>query len=164
MLAQATRKALAGDDSSGVMRSQRAVAAIDELRGEFHWLRQNPGTALVQDADGTTWWWTFAGTAANIELAGKLGELAPVTPASGLAVRLADHTSHADVAERLRSDAGVPPAPPAEFADAYKFAGLLPEDAAVAMFEARERDPRVVKATAAKALHRVRLAGRGPRP
>jgi len=164
-LAQATRKALAGADPEGVMMSKRAEQATDELRGQFRWLRSEPESAMVRDADGTTWWWTFAGTAANVELAGTVGDLAPATPASGLAIRLIDDVRHADLVERLRTDAGnVPPAPPAELADAYKFADVLPDDAAVAMFEARDRDPVTVERVAALPVHRVLLSDRGPRP
>lgn len=165
VLAQATRKALAGCDPVGVTLSKRAKAGVASLLGEFHWLRQEASTDVVRDPDGATLWWTFAGTAANVELASTLGELAPTTPASGLAIRLTDHTPHGQVVERVRGQLDhAPPPVPAELADAYKFADVLPESAAVAMLDARDRDPFAVTTVRSLPVRNVRLNDRGPRP
>jgi ATP-dependent Lhr-like helicase len=109
VLAQATRKALAGADPAGVTLSKWAAAGIAELRGSLDWLREPPSADVVRDPDGTTWWWTFGGTAGNVELASVIGPLAPTTPASGLAIRLADGTAHAEVMDRLRRRLEEPP-------------------------------------------------------
>ena len=164
-LAQATRKALAGVDPAGVTLSRRAVAGVAGLRAEFRWLRAAPSTDVVRDPDGATWWWTFGGTAANVELASMLGPLAPTTPASGLAVRLADDTRHTEVVGRLRGALDEPsPGLPADLAEAYKFADVLPEDAATAMLDARDRDPDAVAAITLRTVRSIRLDDRGPRP
>jgi hypothetical protein len=119
----------------------------------------------VRDPDGATLWWTFGGTGANVELASVLGGLAPTTPPSGLAIRLADDTPHADVVERLRGQLDAPPPSlPAELADAYKFADVLPESAARAMLDARDRDPFAVTETTSRPIRAVALNERGPRP
>jgi ATP-dependent helicase Lhr and Lhr-like helicase len=164
-LAQAARRALAGADPPGVELSQRAHAATNELRSQFRWLSTDESTAVVRDPDGVQWWWTFAGTAANTELAATLGALAPTAATNGLALRLADGAHHSEVVERIRGAAGeIPPPPPAELGDAYKFADVLPSDVAETMFLARDRDLPAVEATAALPVHRVRLDERGPRP
>jgi len=148
-----------------VTLSKRAIAEIAELRGQFNWLSEDDGhTDVVRQPDGATWWWTFAGTAGNVELGSMLGVLAPATPTSGLAIRLADDTAHPDVVERLRTEDEPVQALPADLAEAYKFADTLPEDAAAAMLEARDRDPDAVHAVRNRGVREVRLADRGPRP
>lgn len=164
-LAQATRRALAGANPTGVTLSKRAASGIAEIRAGFQWLREAPGTDVVRDPDDIGWWWTFAGTAANVELASALGSLAPTTPASGLAVRLADGTGQAALVEAMSGGVDAPPPPlPADLAEAYKFAEVLPESAAMALLASRETDPDTVRHVATAPVRHHRLAERGPRP
>lgn len=164
-LAEATRQVLSGTELADVELSKRAVQGAARLREQFAWLSAEPATTLVRDADGATWWWTFAGSAANAELAATLGPLAPAASSNGLALRLADGVRHKELVQRLRTNAGqVPPAPPPELAEAYKFADALPPADAVAMFHARDRDPQTVERVAQLPVHRARLAGPAPRP
>lgn len=95
----------------------------------------------------------------------RLGALAPASPDSGLAVRVADGVTAQHIREVLERQPAPPRAPsPEDVADAHPFAEVLPAPAAVAMLDARERDPEVVAATLQRPLRRVRLGQRGPRP
>lgn len=164
-LARATRVALTGRDPDGVRLSKRAIVAIDELRSSFDWLDYSSATHIVEDPDGATWWWTFAGTAAIAELSAMLGGLALATPASGLAVRMVDGATRGD----LRTQLDAPPSErtaiaPDDIADAYKFADVLPDGAAVDMLNARDRDSASMRAAASAPVHSHRQNERGPRP
>lgn len=164
-LAHATRAALTGRDPEGVTLSKRAVAAIHDLRSAFDWLDTTSATHIVEDPDGPTWWWTFAGTSANAELSTRLSGLALSTPTAGLAVRLADGTTRRDLGAQLAaSQSDVPPTPPDDIADAYKFADVLPVAEIVAMLAARDRAPRSVHSAETAPVHTERLNDRGPRP
>jgi ATP-dependent Lhr-like helicase len=163
-LARATRRALAGHDPSGVTLSKRAVAATEELRDRFRWLDSDDATHLVTDSAGTTWWWTFAGTDANVELGQRLGPLAPVTTTSGLAIRLKDDAGR-DVLERSLEEQSTDDLPvPSELADAWKFADALPVGLASRLVNWRQRDPVEVERASQRPLHTHRLRGTGPRP
>lgn len=165
VLAQATRRTLAGADPAGITLSKRALAGIAELRGAFYWLRDAPGTDVVRDPDGTTWWWTFGGTAANVELASAMGQMAPGVPTGGLAVRLADDAGRSDLAELLTGGVeGPAPELPPDLAEAYKFADALPEPLAAALLHSRERDPDAVRHVASQPVRSHRLNEPGPRP
>lgn len=163
-LARATRGALAGDDPPGVRLSKRAVIATEELRDRFRWLSADNATDLVTDSSGTTWWWTFAGTDANVELGQRLGPLAPVTTTSGLAVRLADG------ADRTSLDSAIQEAPqgglpvPSELAEAWKFADALSPELASKLVNHRQRDPAAIQRVRDLPLHSHNVRGPAPRP
>lgn len=163
-LARATRRALAGHDPNGVTFSRRAIAATEELRGGFRWLQPDGSTDVVTDRVGTTWWWTFAGTDANVELGQRLGSLAPVTTTSGLAIRLSDDADRSAVETALADQANGSLPIPAEIADAWKFADALPPDLASRLVNLRQRDPEAVARAADLPVHAHRLEGPGPRP
>ena len=125
--------------------SGRATAGIEKPRDAFSWsraTRTEPRSSRIPN--GSARWWTFAGTAANAELARVVGT--PAAAASGLGIRVPDRMTFTDVAERLRIADAPEPETAAEFADAYKFGDTLPADAAAAMLAARERDPAAVAA------------------
>lgn len=65
-LMQAVREVLVSD-TLDAWWSQRAVAAIEERRGEHTFLLEEP-SPIITDADGTRWW-SFAGGSANLLLA-----------------------------------------------------------------------------------------------
>jgi ATP-dependent helicase Lhr and Lhr-like helicase len=163
-LARATRRALAGHDPGGVTFSKRAVAATDELRDRFRWLDSDDATDLVTDSAGTTWWWTFAGTDANVELGQRLGPLAPVTTTSGLAIRLEDEAGRDALEARLEEEADGDLPVPSELADAWKFADALSAGLAGKLVNRRLRDPVEVERASRLPLHTHRLRGPGPRP
>jgi ATP-dependent Lhr-like helicase len=163
-LAQATRAALLGSVPEGVELSKRARRGFGELQEQFSWLGSAPGTDLVRDGDGVTWWWTFAGTAANEELAAALGSRTRSGSSSGLAVRVDDDIEEMELARALRelssAELDLPPA----LGDAYKFADVLPEEAARALVNARGREPESVELATGAAVRTHRVLGRGPRP
>ena len=163
-LARATRRALADHDPTGVTLSRRALTATEELRGHFRWLGTDDATDLVTDKGGTTWWWTFAGTDANVELGQQLGSLAPVTTSSGLAIRLGDNTNRASLDTVLESltDGSLPV--PEELADAWKFADALPAELASTLVNRRQRDADSVAQVLSAPIHGHHLRGPGPRP
>ena len=164
VLADATRRALAGYDPSGITFSRRAVAATEELRHRFRWLGPDGATHLVTDSAGTTWWWTFAGTDANVELGQRLGPLAPISTSSGLAVRLADNTGRDSLTEALEPRAATSLPVPDALADAWKFADALPPDLAARLIDRRQRDPDSTQQATLAPVHGHRLQGPGPRP
>jgi ATP-dependent Lhr-like helicase len=164
VLAQAAKRALAGLDPDGVTLSKRTVAATTELRERFRWLQERDATDLVTDSAGTTWWWTFAGTDANVELGQRLGQLAPVTTTSGLAIRLADHTNRDTLTKALEDNGSMPPGLPADLADAWKFADVLPDSLAGRLVDSRQRDPDAVRLVERRPVSSHHLRRVGPRP
>ena len=162
-LARSTRRALAGYDPPGVTYSKRATTATNELRDRFRWLEPDGATHIVTDSAGTTWWWTFAGTDANVELGQRLGPLAPITTTSGLAIRLADETAREAVATELDRPSGDLPIPE-ELSEVWKFAETLPAQLASQLVNRRQRDPESVSTVSELPVHVHRLRGPGPRP
>jgi len=68
-IAQAIRQVLNGRDLKGVRLSQRATQRLAGLRGEFSWLESDRDeTVVVEEPDGKTSWWTFAGSDVNLWL------------------------------------------------------------------------------------------------
>jgi ATP-dependent helicase Lhr and Lhr-like helicase len=163
-LARATRRALAGHDPEGVHVSKRAVAAIGDLREQFRWLRDGAGTHLVTDQAGASWWWTFAGTDANVELAERLGRLAPATTTSGLAVRVTDEIDAATICGVLDEVPTRTPPVTDDAVEAWKFAAELPSHMAQRLVDGRQRDPRAVEVVGHEAMHQHHLVDAGPRP
>ena len=143
--------------------SKRAVVAAGELRQQFRWLQEGDTTDLVTDSSGTTWWWTFAGTDANVELGQLLGPLAPVTTTSGLAIRLADDVGRDTLLEALQTKAPAVLPPPGDLADAWKFADALPERLTGRLYDVRQRDPLTVAHTVQTSLETHQLRVVGPR-
>ncbi|MDP9022266.1 MAG: hypothetical protein M3N57_06100 [Actinomycetota bacterium] len=162
-LAQATRRSLAGHDPIGVEYSKRAVVGVAELRERFRWLASEPSTDVVTGSDGVSWWWTFAGTDATVELAQRLVDLAPVTVSSGLALRLADGTSAEQVHEALDASEA-PTDPPAEVGEAWKFADSLPSSLLDQLVSRRLRDPSAVRDAESLPVHEHRLHTPSPKP
>jgi hypothetical protein len=139
--------------------------AIAELRSAFDWVGDTPGTDIVQDPDGPTWCWTFAGTAANTELMWTLGSLASATPANGLAIRLADGATRTQLADALEERGPMSRTTlPDDLAEAYKFADALPVSAATEMVRVRDRDPLAVRHTVELPVSSHRLNRAAPRP
>jgi ATP-dependent helicase Lhr and Lhr-like helicase len=163
VLAAATREALAGADPDGVRVSKRARAALADLRAEFDWL-DDDATHLVSDETGATWWWTFAGTDANVELAHRLGGHARSTSPGGLAIRVEDAVSGRELLEAARTPDDGPMPNPSDIAEAWKFADALPAGALLHLVDARMRDHDAVARTTALPVRRHRFPDGGPRP
>ena len=168
-VAQATKRALAGEDPAGVVYSRRATDAVASLRADFGWLDETPTTHLVVAPNGTTWWWTFAGSDANHELASRLGPLAAAAQTTGLAVRVSETATPHDIRAQLETGAvtgavTLPETSSTELADAYKFVDVLPAPVVEAFLTARHRDPSAAASVAAAPLRTHRLTEPPPRP
>lgn len=158
-LAQRTRGVLRGDDPAGVRLSDRAEGRIAEIREQFRWLPED-GTSLVTDSAGATWWWTFAGAAANEELAARLGRPTARGGTSPLAIRV-DGLAVEDITV-LSPDETLELPDDVELA--WKFADALPRHVLTELWSARARDETAVQAVLDGAIQNVRLNTPGPRP
>jgi ATP-dependent Lhr-like helicase len=164
-IARATREVLAGVDPDGVRYSKRVGPSLGELRSRFGWLDQDKErTYAVTGSDGQSWWWTFGGTDANRQLASALGNLAPVTPDSGLAVRLTDGTDARHITEAVDAGLHVDGDLPDDLADVWKFAELLPAGAAARLLAERGTDPESFERVTGTPVKGVSVQGPAPRP
>ena len=165
-LARGIRRFLAGEDPAGVQLSKRAITGVSALRGRFSWLRDEAqATHLVTDSAGTSWWWTFAGTDANVELAHRLGSHAPVAATNGLAVRVSDGVGRAELSQTLDASRRKGPIPlPEDLADVWKFSDALPSPMLTRLFNERLRDRQTVESVLGSPIHMHELRAVGPRP
>lgn len=157
-LAQHTKNVLLGNDPANVRLSQRARKKLAEIRSQFGWLSRGASN-YVTDSNGTTLWWTFAGAAANEELAARLGRPTPARGASPLAVRLDEIPVSA--IEELEADEELEL--PEDVDVAWKFADALPRHVLSELWSARSRDADAVAATMADPVVKVTLNVAGPR-
>lgn len=165
-LAEGIKRFLAGYDPDGVKLSKRASTGVLELRGMFSWLREEgSATHLVTDSAGTTWWWTFAGTDANVELAHRLGSHASFAATSGLAVRVGDRLGREELDQAVKGGMSKGPAPlPENLADVWKFSDSLPAPMLARLYDERLRDRETVASVLSSPVHVHELRGVGPRP
>jgi ATP-dependent Lhr-like helicase len=161
-VAAAVRRVLAGEDPAGVRISERGQRCLDRVREPFGWLDAEGATHIVEDADGTTWWWTFAGSAANDELQLRLGNGIVAGGSSGLAIRLDDGRGRARIQALASSPAD--PEMPDDLEMAWKFVDALPSELVAAMWTARSRDDMAVAGALAASPFVHHLGGTGPRP
>lgn len=96
-LSQAIRVLLVGGGSSDRW-SRRASERMEELLADYTWV-QDEGTFLVRSPDGCRWW-TFAGTRANMALAGALRSVLGIEArAEGLFIHLSAELPSARLTE-----------------------------------------------------------------
>ncbi|MGE0144216.1 MAG: DEAD/DEAH box helicase [Planctomycetota bacterium] len=156
--ARAIRRVLATGRLKGTP-SQRAVAKLDELRGEMSWVDER-GTAIVHGRDGQCRWWTFAGLRANAMLAQALGDLA-VAPQvrDNLAVPLIRGADAGQLRKRLGEATGT--AGIGETSEqailGLKFHQCLPEDMAASLLRGRSSDERARCAVVSEPLREIAL-------
>jgi len=130
--------------------SSRASERLDEIRAEFHWLRED--ATSVMESNGEAQWWTFAGEGANACLASGMAALlrSPATPGS-LMISFEPGVSDADVlkaASRLRDVRQVHlPMIDSEAADSVKFFQAVPRELLVTMLRTRLADTPGAKST-----------------
>lgn len=145
-MCQAMRRILATDDPAPRW-SKRARDRMAEIREEFPWAKGDAeATVLVQEKDGTTTWWTFAGYLANAALGDALCADRPASVTyDNLSIRFRHRLDPADLRRSLdRLRPHLPDlAPQADLTDALdglKFSSCLPRPLAESQIRTRLRD------------------------
>ncbi|MCA9520888.1 MAG: DEAD/DEAH box helicase, partial [Myxococcales bacterium] len=142
-LCRAVRRVLARGQL-GSLLTERGRDQLAEMAERFAWV-DDESTAVVRGSDARLRWWTFAGLAANTELAGCLGsvaksgarphnfavELEPSTTAEAFEAWRRGAASHHDEAASTVTD---------EALAGLKFRVCLPEDLARSVLARRMRD------------------------
>jgi ATP-dependent Lhr-like helicase len=125
--------------------SQRAAAAMGDVRNEYPWVALG-SSAVLRHASGETLWWTFAGGIANTLIAGRLKTVMDST-ADNLAIRFRGVDALDRVEELLRGidPDGTGPSPDANAIDGLKFSEALPVSLAAEVFCARFADSQAIK-------------------
>ena len=158
-LCQGIRRVLGGEEVEGTVLSRRAREKLDQLRTRFSWIRPHDGSVVVTEPDGTTHWWTFAGTHANLWLAGSLARFVDEASPGDLAIRLdlaADPAElEAALLELTPSTLTLGAKVAAGAVERLKFAEALPESAAERVVVRRMRDDAAVQAVVAGGLRVV---------
>lgn len=155
-IAQAIRRVLLGEDLGDVQIGRRAADRLERLRDEHRFVRSDD-TAVVEEGDQRTTWWTFAGTDANRWLAVALDDLRDQhVQADALSIRLRSGVTPQQVAERLDAadletlslhDRVVDGA-----VEQLKFHEALPRLLAVKVISERLRDDAAVHAVTARPI------------
>jgi ATP-dependent Lhr-like helicase len=147
-LCQAMRDVLFGCDLPAAV-SNRAVAALDDLRQDFKWMEAG-STALVRSADASRWW-TFGGLYANASLAAGLKAKGISATPNNLAIRFPDAPSGADLSAAIRAVREMPPDAllpevSQKAIEGLKFNACLPPALATRVLHARMADWEAVHA------------------
>jgi ATP-dependent Lhr-like helicase len=136
---QAIRTILASDKNESCW-SQRATAKIGEIRLEYPWMSDDQ-TTLLQQPNGETQWWTFAGGLANTIIADHLGGSSKAKP-DNLFIRFASTLTMTEVesliAQRMPED--IRSVVSADAISNLKFGECLPANLAEEVFSARFND------------------------
>ncbi len=130
-LTQAQRTVLLGAEPSGVTFTQRAQAALDELREQHSQHVADDGSVFLRAA-GNLHWWTWAGTAANRTLHASLPTLVDARQRIGdRSIRLHSDATAKDVSQALSQvgDLSLPPTNESAI-HGLKFSAALPPDLA----------------------------------
>jgi ATP-dependent Lhr-like helicase len=145
-LCDAMRDVACGTDPAGVTLTQRAAAALADLRAEFAFAEPHRTSVVIGSTSAK--WWTWGGGRANASLTDALGEL---TTGRGddLMIPL-DHTlaTMAEIRTRLaplHPDALPTPSVAAQFAENMKFSDCLPAPLALEVARQRLVDPAGVR-------------------
>jgi ATP-dependent Lhr-like helicase len=138
-------KRLLATDAEEDYWSQRATAAMGEVRNEYPWVALG-STTILRHASGETLWWTFAGGVANTLIAGHLKPVMDTT-ADNLAIRFRGVEALDRVQELLGQvdPDGIAPSPDPDAIDGLKFSEALSVALAAEVFCARFADPQAVK-------------------
>ncbi len=138
-------KRLLATDTDEAYWSQRATAAMRDVRKEYSWVALG-STSVLRHASGEILWWTFAGGVANTLIAGHLKAVADTT-ADNLAIRFRG-VKTLDRVEELVGQVepeGIEPSPDANAIDGLKFSEAVSAALAAEVFCARFADPQAVK-------------------
>lgn len=129
--------------------SKRAIAGLAELRDERSQQVSDRGLVVERRGDDV-WWWTFAGTRANLTLRANLPSVVePAQASSPERIRLRRGVAPGEVGRALEAiDPGCLAMPAVDRAAiaGLKFAEVLPSDVATAVIGARLIESRVTLA------------------
>lgn len=142
-ICQSIKRILATDTNEDYW-SQRATAAMGEVRNDYPWVALG-STAVLRHANGETRWWTFAGGVANTLIGGHLKAVTDTT-ADNLAIRFRGADALDGIEELLAGidPPAIEPSPDADAIDGLKFAEALPAGLAAEVFCARFADAQAV--------------------
>jgi ATP-dependent Lhr-like helicase len=139
-LAQSIQQVAANETTPNHL-SQRATAALKEIRDEFAWVRAEHTHLLPAKETGRTEWWTFAGQQVNETLADLLRHRCEIVAESdSLTIQLRVDVNQArECIEKLRGladdEIAIQIDPQAE--KAFKFSELLPLSSRAKLINAR---------------------------
>lgn len=141
-LCDAMRQVASGEDPVGVNLTERARAALADLRDEFRFVQPGRGSVVIESTRAR--WWTWGGQRANASLSDALGLLA-VSQGDDLSIGLdperASSSAIRSALTDLRTDALPTPSVAREFAKNMKFSDCLPEQLALEVARQRLVDP-----------------------
>jgi ATP-dependent Lhr-like helicase len=159
-LCDAIRTVACGTNPPGVKLTQRAEAAMADIRSEFAFAR--PGLTSVVIESTRARWWTWAGQRANASLGDALGGLAS-SRGDDLSIGVdPDQATVTEVRRRLAEldPASLPaPAVAVDFAEHMKFSDCLPAELALEVARQRLIDPVGVRRVLAELQAGVPEAG-----
>lgn len=142
-LAQSIQQ-VAADEARPNHLSQRAVAALKELRDNFAWVRAGHTHLLPAKETGRTDWWTFGGQQVNDTLADLLRHHCEIeSEPDSLTVHLrVDLLRARECIEKLRllPESGIAIHLDPEAESAFKFAELLPNNLRAKLINTRMID------------------------
>ena len=121
--------------------SQRATAAIENIRTEFPWITLD-STALVQQPSGEVKWWTFAGGLANTLMASHIQSELELR-SDNLSISFPRSFALGEIDEQIKSLSAesVVPVAGEQSLENLKFGECLPLPVAAQVFSARFNDP-----------------------
>ena len=144
-------KTILADDGEKPEWSDRAIAAVEGIRQDYHWL-DNDSTVCLPGRNGEFEWWTFGGRRANATLGNALAiELGTPTIATNFMIKF-DSTVHLEMlnealeAVRGQDVSQMRPSVDQRALEGIKFVDCLEESLAIQMLEARLSDPEATRA------------------
>ncbi|MGY6502459.1 MAG: DEAD/DEAH box helicase [Acidimicrobiales bacterium] len=145
-LCDAMRDVASGTDPAGVTLTERARAALADVRGELSFAQ--PGRTAVVVEPTKARWWTWAGQRANASLSDALGDLASSRGddlSIGLDPTRASSAKVKDQLSDLHPETLPTPSIAAPFAENMKFSDCLPPALALEVARQRLVDPAGVR-------------------
>ncbi len=145
-LCDAMRDVAAGAEVDGVTLTERARAALADIRAEFRFARSGSTSVVIEPTRAR--WWTWAGARANATLSDALGDFA-ASRGDDLSIGLdPPRASAAEVVRRLahlHPDTLPTPSIAHDFAENMKFSDCLPDTLALEVARQRLVDPAGVR-------------------
>ncbi len=160
-LCRAIRKVLSTGEVS-VPLTARGKNMLEEIIETMPWV-EDSGSAVVRTKDGKLRWWTFAGLAANSEIAAAIGEhhnsgSRPQNFYISLQQRASSDAVRQCVKSMRAEEFAVEDDTPDEVLDGLKFSACLPKYLALRTARERMSDPAAIKACLEEPIRSVDVA------